>query len=181
MSREKKRKRRAYLDDFQKDASGKYVYVGVRYAFSGDRASRRRFLTILWILCGAMLAASVAANCLPGALFRNRPYLVLPGGLSLVASFSVIWKLCRLTVGGDPLRGYVYQETVERLPILAMLSAMCGLLSLAGGLYGAIFGGAAAEGSACFLFLALELLVLLGALGVKKLFSHLTWEKEQDL
>ena len=46
-----RKKKRAYLDDFEKDLNGNYQYRGAHYHYKGTK-SRGRALAGLWVLCG---------------------------------------------------------------------------------------------------------------------------------
>lgn len=114
---EKKRKgRRAYLNDFQKDEKGQYVYQGALYEWKGEKGTLRRELMVLWGLCIVMMASLLTAGCVdtPGAM--NAAYVVLPLTVSLVFGISAGWGLWRLTSGGNPMRAYVYEQSAGRIP-----------------------------------------------------------------
>ena len=59
-----RKKKRAYLDDFEKDLNGNYQYRGAHYHYKGTK-SRGRALAGLWVLCGGgacLLYTSDAAD-----------------------------------------------------------------------------------------------------------------------
>jgi len=56
-----RKKKRAYLDDFEKDLNGNYQYRGAHYHYKGTK-SRGRALAGLWVLCGGGAALVVAAG-----------------------------------------------------------------------------------------------------------------------
>ena len=61
-----KKKKRAYLDDFEKDLNGNYQYRGAHYRYAGEH-SHSRVLALLWLFCGGGAALTVGAGALPGA------------------------------------------------------------------------------------------------------------------
>lgn len=61
-----RKKKRAYLDDFEKDLNGNYQYRGAHYHYKGAK-SRGRALAGLWVLCGGGAVLVVAAGLVPGA------------------------------------------------------------------------------------------------------------------
>ena len=67
-----RKKKRAYLDDFEKDLNGNYQYRGAHYHYKGTK-SRGRALAGLWVLCGGGAALVVAAGLVPGAEYGDLP------------------------------------------------------------------------------------------------------------
>ena len=134
-----KKSKRAYLDDFEKDLNGNYQYRGAHYRYAGS-TPRAKLLAQLWGLCGVSAALTVAAGVLPGATADAPLYLLLPYMAALVAALYTVVLLARLTHGGDPMRAYIYEQTVQKLPSLAGLAAvLCGLAALGQGI--ALFAG----------------------------------------
>ena len=60
-----KKKKRAYLDDFEKDLNGNYQYRGAHYRYAGEYP-HSRVLALLWLFCGSGAALTVGAGALPG-------------------------------------------------------------------------------------------------------------------
>ena len=122
------KKRRSYLDDFQKDINGEYQYRGAHYRYAGvmEYQTLRRSL---WLCCGCGSALVLAAGCLPGATAGAAWYVTLPYMLALAACGFLLWTLTQWTKGGMTLRAYVHAQTVKRLPAEALLAAamsVCG-------------------------------------------------------
>ena len=59
-----KKKKRAYLDDFEKDLNGNYQYRGAHYRYAGGYP-HSRVLALLWLFCGGGAALTVGAGALP--------------------------------------------------------------------------------------------------------------------
>ncbi|MGM9537966.1 MAG: hypothetical protein ACI3VN_06500, partial [Candidatus Onthomonas sp.] len=156
MEEKKRQGRRSYLNDFQQNAAGEYLYTGAHYTFVEQGKNRRRFLTELWLLCGVALAAAVAGGCIPGSGMDQCFYVMLPYAAGLVGAISLCWGLGRLTAGGDPLRAYVYEQTVEKLPGRAMVTAVMAGLTLLGSLVRLILSGFSGKVWGSLLFFALE-------------------------
>ena len=78
-----KKKKRAYLDDFEKDLNGNYQYRGAHYRYAGEH-SHSRVLALLWLFCGSGAALTVGAGALPGATAHAPVYLLLPYMAALV-------------------------------------------------------------------------------------------------
>lgn len=132
-----RKKKRAYLDDFEKDLNGNYQYRGAHYHYKGTK-SRGRALAGLWVLCGGGAALVVAAG--PGAR-RDRLCAVLAA--AALHGGPAGGGVCRLPAGaadrrGEPLRAYIHEQTVLKLPgsctlaaVLAGITAAAQLVQLA--------------------------------------------------
>ena len=107
-----RKKKRAYLDDFEKDLNGNYQYRGAHYHYKGTK-SRGRALAGLWVLCGGGAALVVAAGLVPGATAYAPFWLLLPYMASLLAAVYAVYLLVRLTAAGEPLRAYI-QDVYKR-------------------------------------------------------------------
>ena len=177
MGEKKRRGRRDYLNDFRQNAAGEYLYTGEHYAFVEQGKSRRRFLTELWLLCGGALVAAVAAGCIPAAGMDSCFYMLIPYAAGLMGAVSLCWGLGRLTAGGDPLRAYVYQETVEKLPSRAALTAAAAGLTMIGAVIRLICSGFDGKMWDSFLFLGLEAAVLGLSLLMRGRIHRQTWTK----
>ena len=133
MAEEKKRRgRRAYLEDFQKTATGEYVYTGKLHYYETQGLERRQALLRLWLLTGAIAAAVVVSGCVPAAGMSNTFYVLLPYAGALLSAASVVWLMCRLAAGGDPLRHYVYTATVAQMRVRGRLVLIFSALTLVG-------------------------------------------------
>ena len=122
------KKRRSYLDDFQKDVTGEYHYTGAHYRYAGAM-EYRRLRRSLWLCCGCGFALVLAAGCLPGATAGAAWYVTLPTMLALVAAGVLLWTIAQWSRGGMTLRAYVHARTVRRLPaetVIAAAMAVCG-------------------------------------------------------
>lgn len=100
MEEEKKRKRKAYLDSFQKDNNGKYVYKGDMYVFQPQERELRREMARLWGLALVMISAQIIAGCVDAPGTGRSFYVLIPYMISLIAGISVCWGLGRMTEGG---------------------------------------------------------------------------------
>lgn len=172
-----RRKRRAYLDHFTKNAAGEYVYSGDCYTFQNVGKSRKRALTELWVYFGCAAAAVLAAGCIPAPGVGHCAYVLIPYVASLIAVFSCIWTVGQLTAGGDPMREYVYLDSVEKLPRRSVITAVCELLALVGEFVFLLRNGAGERLAYGLLFLVLmagsTLAVFLG----RRCISRLKWSK----
>lgn len=123
---------RAYLDDFQMDATGKYIYTGKRYGFEGTAQKRRIYLAALVLYGLLALAATVVPECLPPTEISRTPLTLIPWGLQLIASLVVAYAICRIFAHASELRAYVYRRTVASLPAKSLvLAALSGVTLIA--------------------------------------------------
>lgn len=128
----KRRGRRAYLEDFHKTATGDYVYEGATHPYPAQKLSRRQALARLWTAAAAMAALALLGGCLPAAGMQNTFYVILPWAAGLISAGAVVWLMCRLSAGGDPLRDYVYTATVQRFGQRGVAVTVCAGLTLTG-------------------------------------------------
>ena len=119
-------KHREYLGDYQKDASGKYVYTGKLYAYGSENGkTRRRAYTELWILSIAAFAAVIVCGFMYVPGMTRCAYVLIPYAAGLISGGSVLWGVINLTVGGDPMERMDYESTVLKIPGRALACAVC--------------------------------------------------------
>lgn len=179
MSEEKKKKgHRAYLNDFQKNIAGEYIYTGAHYAFEGEKRDWKKKLLRLWLYTVVMSVAVLAVGCIPVAGMMNTFYVILPFAATLASVFSVVWAMCRLSAGGAVLREYVYKATVLQVKPRGWLTV--------------IFSGCAFVGECVFIllhrgvehplwsgmFLLIHFAILICALWWMKTAETLVWTKK---
>ena len=179
MAEKKKKGRRAYLNDFQKDEKGQYVYQGVLYEWKGGEGTLHRELLVLWGLCIAMIGSLLAAACVdaPGAM--NAAYVVLPLTVSLLFGISAGWGLWRLTSGGNPLRAYVYEQSAGRIPVRLAGTMLGAGAAIAGEMIFLFRNGFDGKQPYAFLFIVLEGLAFTLAMVFRQRISKMAWEKQK--
>lgn len=138
MAEPKKRSGRwSYLNDFQKNDEGSYVYGGIRYTWDEDGGPRRvPHLIKLWVCGLAAMAAIITTGSIPSP-YMTILYVVIPYLISFVLGVSVIWGLVRISARGAVIPAYVYEKTVVWLPrravacgVFAVLSVICGIIAV---------------------------------------------------
>lgn len=171
----KRRGRRAYLEDFQKTATGEYVYTGKLHHYETKDIPRKKALLRLWLMTTAMAAGAVVAGCVPAAGMSGVFYVLLPYAGTLLSAVSVLWLMCRLSAGGDPLRHYIYTATVGQMRLRGYLVLIFSALALAGeAVYIALHGfGSVPAGTA--VFLGCQVICLTAALLWKSFVKKLSW------
>ncbi len=181
MDEPKRKGRRAYLNDFKKNENGEYIYQGTLYSCQEQGEGRRRTLMMQLVLCAAVLAVKVAAGCIPAPGMEGSIYVLLPYAAGLIAIVSVLWGMCRLLGGGEPLREYIYEATVPKLPLRMALAAGCAGLAIAGELIQVILCGAEEKLGYMFLFFLLEACVLAATLVLRQKFRRLIWKPVENI
>ena len=132
MKSSERKKRRAYLQDFEKNAAGRYEYIGAAYAYAdGDRLPRKLFLLRL-IVCSALAAASVALmGTIRAPGMDNSPFVLLPYAVCVIAMLVLLWATVGICFAGDPIREYKHERCVlhimRRAVVFAVAEALCAI------------------------------------------------------
>ena len=134
--KEKKKGRRAYLEDIHRTANGKYVYTGQCYKYDEEINTRGSVLMRLWLLILPALAASVASGLFTTPFMKGVWYTVGPYGFEFVAIGAAVWAICRITCNGSILREYVRKQTFGALPLRCWIAAG---FAAAGAIGGAVY------------------------------------------
>lgn len=160
-------------------AAGEYVYDGEHYTYLNKGKTRPRALAELWALTAACAAAAVVSGCLNASGAGNCVYVLLPYVLEVAFAGSLVWGLARLTSGGEPLRGYVYEATIPKLPGRAAACAVAaGLGFLGEGVY-LLLNGFGGKTAASIAYLALKPVCAGLALLLRRSLRGLEWQKKQ--
>lgn len=179
MAEQKKKGRRAYLNDFHKDEKGSYVYRGELYDYAGGKEALKKELWILWGICAAMLAALLAAGCMNAPGMRDCFYVVLPFSVSFVFGISVCFGMWQLTRGGSPMRAYQYEKSIGVMPHRTMGTMICAGISIAGELTYLFRNGFSGKMSPAIFFLLLEPVAFLLTFLLRKRIMQMIWEKRK--
>lgn len=148
-------KRHSKLEYFQRNAAGEYIYTGKHMSYVSTEKSRKQLLLELWGLGTAGTICLLLSGFLPLRSFRGCFYVLLPYMIALVAAISCLWTIGELTGGGDPLRQYVHDATVLKLPGRAMVSAVAALACISGEIVSCALNGADGEIGALIAFFLL--------------------------
>ncbi len=165
----------AHTDEFQQDASGKYVYTGNYYAWQPECGSRTRAMVKLILYWIASFALIVAAGCVPDAGMEDRAYIIIPYAVQIIASVSVGWGAFRLAFAGDPLMAYVYDETAASIPIRAMITIVGAGLTCLGEVFNLILNGSESPRSAAVLLIA-EAASLILTILIRRSLQKMSWK-----
>lgn len=143
MAEQKKRSfGKEYLKHFQRDAAGRYVYMGPHKVYSDKNGSWVRENIFLWICCALPAALLIVLGLIPESGLAGNALIMAPYALSVLALFIVIWKLVRFSYAGTRMRKYVYDQTAQLLPLYSFISAglgaaavICMIITLSLGTY----------------------------------------------
>lgn len=124
-------KRRKYLDDFTRGEDGEYHYDGAYISYTGA-LPRKQFLRRMWAATGGAAALLLAAGCMPGQTAGQAFYAALPLVGALILAGVNVYTLARMTKAGDPMRLYLCEQTVCRLPGLEIAAAILAGLGAVG-------------------------------------------------
>lgn len=177
--KKKKRGKREHLKDFYKDVSGKYVYGGAMYSCNLPNAERKRNLILMWLCGGGSLVALIVGGCIPAA-GMTEGFFVLPFYLGTVISvIMVCWALWELCDGGEPMREYIYEASVVKIPKRCEFGMVLGGLCLIGLLVHLLLSGLKnAELWATVFFVAIQVVVVLSMFFIKKMLKDMKWTKK---
>lgn len=129
---EKRDFRKAYLNDFKKNPDGTYTYQG-NYRIYQGQADRLPLLKLrLCALCAGMTAALLIPGFLSVPGLSGVFYVLIPYVAALALSVSAAWALGRFCAARQPLREYIYLETLPKVPGRAAAAATAAALTIVG-------------------------------------------------
>ena len=181
MSETKKKKRRAYLDSFRKNEEGTYDYTGSLYQYNGGSHGLRRSLIKLWGLCAVLMGSLIAAGCISAPGMDNCFYVLLPYAAALMAGVSVLWALCRMTSGKNPLKEYVYEASVGKLPERAVMTAAFGAAAIIGEAVYICLHGMGGKTVGFGVFVLLDFAAAGAALVMRREILRMSWTKHNNM
>lgn len=89
--------------------------------------------------------------------------------------FSMLWSMGRLSMGGDPLREYIYLSCADALPFRAALTAVFSLGAMLGELLFLLLQGSSQNLGWSLLFVLLQGAAAAVAFFIRKKFAGLKW------
>lgn len=179
-SKNKKNNRRAYLNDFQKDETGAYVYRGAVYEYEGSTQGLRSLKVRLSALGILAFAALLWAGLIRVPGMDHNIYIQLPYAAALCGSVSVCWALGRFCMGGVSLRAYLYLESIEKLPVRSLFTACCSMAALLAELAYILINGIGARRSGFLLFLIQQIVVIVSSLLLRSHIMQTKWHKHNE-
>lgn len=180
MADTKKKRRRAYLESFRKNEEGTYEYAGNVYEFQGTGSREnelRRELVKFWGAGLVLMGSLAAAGCISAPGMGNCFYVLLPYAAALMSGVSTLWALCRLTSGSNPLKEYVYEASVVKMPGRTVLTIFCIAMSMMGELVYICFHGIGEMTAGFCIFMVLNLLAAVCAMMMRRQILGMRWKK----
>ena len=179
MTEKKKKGHRAYLEYFKKDENGKYVFRGEYYSYCPEEGQTlRQVLVRMWTLCIVMLAAIVAAGCVPAPGMDRSFYVLLPYVAEMIGGIRVCLALGKLTTGGNLMKNYIYEGSVQELPPRTMFTMVCTVIALVGEIVFLCRNGMEGKISGLVLFLVLEIITGAALFLLRRLSLRMKWRKQ---
>lgn len=126
------KKKNAYLDDFQKTASGEYVYNGKNLKFDGDEIHFKSIKGKMYVLTIVGIILSVLSGILPVPGAINEWYIILPYALEVILLGMGLYKEIRLFRNGLEVREYIYEKTFKQFKGIFYTALVGSALSLMG-------------------------------------------------
>lgn len=174
-----RKSRKSALEHYQVNAGGEYIYTGSYMAYVDRGKPRKRALGELWAVAGGMGIGAVVCGCIPAPGTQNTFYVLIPLMISIITAIACLWTLGQVTGGGDPMKEYVYRDSVEKMQgRFSSAAFFAGLTALAELVYLTL------SSQWCAAALAVVLLqVAVCGLGIfgKRLFSTLVWQKSGEI
>ncbi len=175
----KKKERRSYLRDFRRDDAGAYRYEGDRYELQGGRGAggARRILRIQAAVAALAAGLLLGAGCVPAPGISGCAYVLLPYIASLMGAVSSCLAAFRLAAAEYPLRAYVYEGTVGKLPLRSGVCAGASAAALVGEAVWILTEGMSGKAGYTALYCLLQGAALVAALGLCRFARQLEWKK----
>ena len=173
----KKKGRRAYLQYFTPTLNG-YEYTGPICRCQNPPRERKRLLWQQGGCCAVLAAAVVVAGCLPAPGTTNCFYVLLPYLWVLAAVILTCWAFAQLAGGGEPMRRYVYDKSLLKLPVRLGFTAAGAALTLTGETFYLLIGADDGKPWAAALFIACQGGILAAAFTMRRLCARMRYEAE---
>lgn len=173
-----KRGRRAYLQYFTPTQNG-YEYTGPVCRCLNPPQERKRLLWQQGGCCVVMAAAVIVAGCIPAPGTANCFYVLLPYLWVLAAVILTCWAFVQLAGGGEPLRRYVYDRSLPRLPVRLGFTAAGAAMALAGEVFYLLNGADDGQLWAAALFAVCQGSILTAAFAMRRLCAQMRYEVEE--
>lgn len=175
-----KKNRRAYLNDFQKDETGHYVYRGAVYDYEGSAQGLRSLKIRLGILGALTLIMLLWAGLIRVPGMDHCIYVLLPYVSALCGSVSVCWAVGCLCISGISIRAYLFQESIEKLPTRCIFTACCSAGALLGEPVYILTSGMEIRDSGFILFVILQSIAITSTLLLRSRIMRTRWRQSNE-
>lgn len=161
--------------------NGKYAYEGRLFTFCEDKIRYPKMLFTMWTMAVLLFILTVAGGCVPAVGVGNTFYVLFPFMGQTVAAVSVLWGMFRLTEGKNPMREYIYEESVLKIPGRAAMTLFFTVLTLIGEMIYFIRHGFEGKLPGSAAFVLLEAAAAFLCLYLKKYMKALVWTQKENL
>lgn len=132
--------RRDYLKDYQLSEEGTYEWQGSTWTW--DSLDVRTTFIRSSKICVALAALClVAIGFIPAGAIGNTALVLLPYALSVLALALTVVSYVRLVREGDPMRSYVYERSLVRLPAQTLFGLIVSVMAAVGEIITLVRGG----------------------------------------
>lgn len=167
-------RRHAYLDDFRKTVSGEYVYAGKLYSYAGEKTKNSALLRILpfaiipflIILACGFFHVSGMSSC---------AYVLLPYTVAVIISAVALWAFVHLMITKEPIRHYIFKETVPRFRRCALLTLIFSAATLIGDIVYVSINGFLTYRTGTIVFMILHVIAIACAVFSFTSFRKIKW------
>ena len=177
MMRKRYQKRKEYLNNYQKNDAGQYVYTGDYYRMEGSEAEVKRNYLRLGCLSLVLLLSVIGSGCINAAGMSNTFYVILPYIAEVALLFAFEWQTVRIFASGKKIKAYVYASAAPKISPLAMGLVFVSAVSFVCSAVFMIRNGFENKMLECFLYLCLKTFTAVGAFTTSRFFDKIIWYK----
>lgn len=178
MSKQKKKSRRAYLNDFRLGEDGEYSYAGAKYnPLPQNGKSVKRAFCEISAVSAVCTILSVIGGCIPSAGMLNCFYVIIPFICEIASVVSVLWIVCRMMYHGFPLREYVYKATAEKMSDRCRFPMIFSGLGLACTLIYIFLNGFDNQIFVTLIYLLIKVNIFLLFFILRRMYARIIWQK----
>ena len=170
----KKLSKKEYIKQFTPSVGG-YLYSGPE-VFWGE--TRKRTLLILNGVSVLICVLLIICGCLQGIPLNGKFYVLIPYLIEAGLQILLFYTIGRLAANGNPLKLYIYQKTVEKIPLRTLLGAIFAGVTAAGMLLLQILEQTVYFGEGP-LFMVFLLLIAAGNILQRKVIQGCKWEEKK--
>ena len=149
-----KRSKRSYYDDYKKNASGDYIYMGALYEFrSQNGKSTKKWHAEMLLLSIAAFAVSLLPGffLVPG--LNHSVFVLLPYGIGILASGYLVVCMIRLAATKGNVKALEFDKVVYYLPLLVKTVMIIGIVAFVGEIIYIIINGVGGMAPGMVIFL----------------------------
>ena len=147
------------------------------YQYTGESFRLKTSMTTLVICCILTFLLVVISGTLDTAAAFGAFYVILPYVGEVSALFMLVWNSVRLFYNKDNMRGYILDHVRSRIPGAATVLSLCAMLGMVCSMFYLFRYGSGGRLTASILYLICKGAAAFLAMGCRKAFRNLEWEK----